>query len=77
VATVSADGTPRIRSVVLRGFDEATRKPRFYTGMISRKAAGIVEAAVIIDRPGTSGVGSWRKLCKVRIPDARRALVWN
>ena len=45
IATVAADGTPRIRSVVLRGFDKTTRTLRFHTDMRSPKAAEIAATA--------------------------------
>ncbi|MDJ0513595.1 MAG: pyridoxamine 5'-phosphate oxidase family protein, partial [Methyloceanibacter sp.] len=44
VATAAADGTPRIRSVVLRDFDKATRRLRFHTDVRSGKAAEIAAA---------------------------------
>ncbi len=47
VATLGADGTPRIRSVVLRGFDKATRTLRFHTDIRSRKAAEITASRAV------------------------------
>ncbi len=41
VATVDADGAAESRTVVLRGFDEATREVRFHTDLRSGKAAAI------------------------------------
>ena len=47
VATVGGDGRPRLRSVVLRGFDKATRTLRFHTDMRSRKATEIAAAEAL------------------------------
>jgi hypothetical protein len=47
VATIGADGTPRIRSVVLRGFDKASRTLRFHTDTRSRKATEIDAAEAL------------------------------
>ncbi|WP_293866597.1 pyridoxamine 5'-phosphate oxidase family protein [uncultured Alsobacter sp.] len=39
IATVAADGRPRLRTVVLRGFDTARRELRFHTDARSPKVA--------------------------------------
>lgn len=41
LATIGADGTPRLRAMVLRGFDAATRSLRLHTDARAAKAADI------------------------------------
>ena len=43
VATVTGEGFPTIRSVVLRGFDQRTRTLRFHTDSRSRKSSEVFE----------------------------------
>jgi pyridoxamine 5'-phosphate oxidase len=43
VATIGADGTPRLRTVVNRGFDIATRALRFHTDARSPKLQELVD----------------------------------
>lgn len=47
VATLGNDLTPRIRSVVLRGFDEPARTLRFHTDARSAKASEIARAKTL------------------------------
>jgi hypothetical protein len=68
VATVGADRTPRIRSVVLRGFDKATRTLRFHTDTRSRKAAEIAATEAL-------GVHVYAKDEKIQLRMSCRATI--
>ena len=48
VATVTSEGLPSIRSVVLRGFDEQTRTMRFHTDSRAEKSNEIFERSQIV-----------------------------
>lgn len=56
VATIGADGAPRLRSVVLRGVDKAARALRFHTDMRAPKAAEITADARVAVHAYDTGV---------------------
>lgn len=70
VATLGNDLTPRIRSVVLRGFDEPARTLRFHTDARSAKASEIARAK-------TLAVHVYAKDEKIQLRMACRGTVHN
>jgi pyridoxamine 5'-phosphate oxidase len=70
VATLGSDLTPRIRSVVLRGFDETARTLRFHTDARSAKASEIA-------RTKNLAVHLYAKNEKIQLRMACRGTVHN